>query len=173
MDPTTLVLGLAQFAPSILRFFGAGEKSAAIADQVVQIAQSVTGAASPQDALDKLRADAQLAQQFNLAVLAADTDLEKAFLADRADARKRDTALHQAGYQNRRADLMVLLDVVGLVACLVAIVWLRKDMSGEAITLITTLASYFGLSLRDAHQFEFGSSRGSRDKDAILGKVAS
>lgn len=92
----------------------------------------------------------------------------QAEIADRQSARERDVELAWAGRGNRRADVMVALDVAGLVACLVAIVWLRSSLTGEAITLITTLAGYFGLSLRDAHQFEFGSSRGSKDKDALL-----
>ena len=40
--------------------------------------------------------------------------------------------------------------------------------ASTVITLVTTVASIFGLCLRDAHQFEFGSSRGSRDKDVLL-----
>lgn len=92
----------------------------------------------------------------------------QAEIADRQSARERDIELARAGRGNRRADVMVALDVLGLVACLVAIVWLRASLTGESITLITTLAGYFGLSLRDAHQFEFGSSRGSKDKDAML-----
>ena len=170
MDPVTLALSLAQFAPSLLRFFGVGEKPAAIAEKVVGIARAVTGAPTGEAAMAALQQDPKLAQEFQLSVLKIDADLEQACLADRKDARARDVALAQAGRVNHRADLMVLMDVVGLCACLAAIVLLKTSLSGEAITLITTLASYFGLSLRDAHQFEFGSSRGSREKDALISK---
>lgn len=71
----------------------------------------------------------------------------------------------QDACSNVRADVMVAIDAIGLIACLVVLgVW-RKDLAPEAITLLTTIASLFGLCLRDAHQFEFGSSRGSRNKD--------
>ena len=170
MDPITLALSLAaQFAPSLLRYFGAGEKPTAIAAKVIDIARSVTGAPDADAAIAALQADPARAQEFRLAVLRADGDLEALYLADRKDARARDVALAQAGYHNRRGDWMVALDAIGLIACLVAIVGFRGALSGEAVTLITTLASYFGLGLRDAHQFEFGSSRGSRDKDALIG----
>ncbi|OYU41966.1 MAG: hypothetical protein CFE44_26720, partial [Burkholderiales bacterium PBB4] len=86
-------------------------------------------------------------------------------LADRQDARKRDVAYVQAGRVNHRADIMVLFDVVGLIACLVVMAFFRKDMPGEMVGLLSAIISIFGLCLRDAHQFEFGSSRGSRDKD--------
>lgn len=168
MNAVNVALGLAQFAPSLMRYFGAGEQPVAVAQQAVEIARAVTGAADGPAALDQLRADPQLAQRYAQAALEHEGALERAYLADRADARARDVAYLRAGLRNRRADVMVLLDVVGLVACLLAIVWLRESLSGEAITLITTLASYFGLSLRDAHQFEFGSSRGSRQKDEFL-----
>ncbi len=171
MEPVTLALALAQHAPSIMRFFGVGDKPVAIAEKVVDMAKSVTGQPSGEAALEALQQNPQLAQEFNLAVLKADTDLEQAYLADRKDARARDVALHQAGYRNTRADLMVIADVVGLIACLEVLALFRKEIPGEVVTLLTTIASLFGLSLRDAHQFEFGSSRGSREKDGILGSV--
>lgn len=37
--------------------------------------------------------------------------------------------------------------------------------NGVVLAQLSTINSYFGLCLRDAHQFEFGSSRGSRTKD--------
>ena len=168
MDPLTIGLGLAQIAPSLMRYFGVGEKPVAIAEKVVGIAQAVTGAPSGEAALAALQADHKLAQEFQLAVLKADGDLEQAYLADRKDARARDVALHQAGYHNYRADIMVIADVVGLIACLVVLAVYRTSIPAEVATLLTTIASLFGLCLRDAHQFEFGSSRGSKEKDAIV-----
>lgn len=170
MDPVTIALGLAQFAPSLLRYFGAGEKPAAIAEKVIGLAQTVTGAPNGEAALAALQVDPKLAQEFNLAVLNADTELEQAYLADRKDARARDVVLRQAGFANKRADWMVVGDVIGLVACLVVLALFRKEMPGEVVSLLSTVASIFGLCLRDAHQFEFGSSRGSKDKDALLSK---
>lgn len=169
MDPLTAALALANVVPALMRYFGAGEKSTAVAQKVVDIAQSITGKATPDEAVQAIEADPKLAQEFRLAVLKADTDLENAYLADRQNARARDIALHQAGYHNRRADLMVAMDVVGLIACLIVLATMHGSLTEGSITLITTLAGYFGLSLRDAHQFEFGSSRGSREKDVILG----
>ncbi|MQY50778.1 hypothetical protein [Rhodocyclus gracilis] len=168
MEPLTIALGLAQIAPSLMRYFGIGEKPVAIAEQAIALAKSVTGATSGEQALAALQADPKLAQEYQLAVLKADADLEAAYLADRQSARDRDIKLHQAGYANKRADLMVLFDVIGLVACLVVLSLFRADIPGEVVGLLSTIAGIFGLCLRDAHQFEFGSSRGSRDKDVLL-----
>lgn len=165
-------LALAQFAPTVLRFFGVGEKPVAVAEQVVNIAQTVTGAKSPQEALDALRANPELAQQFNLAVLAANTELEKAALADRADARKRDIEIRRMkGGDNRRQDVMIAIAAIGLIACLVTLIFFRKDIPGEAVGIISTIAGIFGACLRDAFAFEFGSSRGSKEKDTLIGEI--
>lgn len=171
MDPVTLALALAQFAPSLMRFFGAGDKPVAVAQKAVEIALSVTGAGDGPGALAALRGDPALAQQYALALLAQDGDLERAYLADRADARARDVEIVRTGRRNVRADLMVLLDVVGLVVCLVVLVALRDKLPGEAVGIIATIAGVFGACLRDAHQFEFGSSRGSREKDDALARA--
>ncbi|WP_234086776.1 hypothetical protein [Azonexus sp. R2A61] len=168
MEPLSIALALAQFAPSLLRYFGVGEKPVAVAEKVIDIAKTITGTPTGPEAVEALRHNAQLAHEFNMAVLKADTDLEQAYLADRRDARARDVALHQAGYHNTRADLMVLFDVAGLIACLVVLAFFRKDIPPEVVTLLSTIAGIFGICLRDAHQFEFGSSRGSREKDGLL-----
>lgn len=171
MGAVEIALALAQFAPSLLRYFGVGEKSAVVAEKVIEVAKQVTGQPTGPEAIEAMKQNAQLAHDFNLAVLKMDGELEQAYLADRRDARDRDVKLHQAGYQNRRADLMVLFDVIGLVACLVVLSLFRKDVPGEVVGLLSTIAGIFGLCLRDAHQFEFGSSRGSREKDGLLAEI--
>lgn len=99
-------------------------------------------------------------------------DLDKARIVDVQDARKRDIEYVRAGRSNARASWMVAGDVIGLCVCLAAacVLSLRDEpIQGEIIILLTTFASYFGLSLRDAHTFEFGSSRGSKEKDQLFG----
>lgn len=92
-------------------------------------------------------------------------------LADVSNARQRDIQLVQTlGQRNVRADIMIVCDWLGLVACLVVLAFFRKDIPGEVVALLSTIASIFGLCLRDAHQFEFGSSKSSREKDKALMK---
>lgn len=162
-----IALGLAQFAPSVMRFFGAGDDSVAVAEKVVGVAQTITGAPTPEAALQVMRENAQMQQQFNLAMLEMDGELEKAYLSDRQDARKRDIEFLKAGRTNTRANAMVAMDAIGLIACLIVLTLFRKEIPGEVVGLLSTIAGIFGLCLRDAHQFEFGSSRGSKEKDDI------
>lgn len=169
MPPVGLALALAQFAPTLLRFFGVGEKPVAVAEKVIGIAQAVTGAASGPEALEALRANAQLAADFNQAVLKAELELEEAYLADRRDARARDVEVRKlTGGSNTRADVMILGAVLGLIACLLVLAFFKANIPGEVVGIVSTIAGIFGACLRDAFQFEFGSSRGSREKDALL-----
>ena len=71
-----------------------------------------------------------------------------------------------------RADIMVIGAVLGLIACLASLVFFRQGLPGEAVGIIATVAGVFGACLRDAFQFEFGSSRGSREKDNVIGTLA-
>lgn len=168
-----IALSLAgQFAPAIIKYFTNSDTAATVAGQVVEIAKTVTGTDTPEAAVSALQADPALALQFQTAVMANEADLDKAFLADRQDARARDVKLAQAGVTNKRADIMVLLDVVGLIACLVVLCFFRENIPGEAVGLISTVAATFGLCLRDAHQFEFGSSRSSQAKDATISNLS-
>lgn len=98
-----------------------------------------------------------------------DAGLEHAYLGDRVSARERDKEIIKAGKSNTRADLMIIGDVVGLVVCALCAIFGEKLGIGEPGRMfLTTLASYFGLGLRDAHAFEFGSSRGSKEKDDAI-----
>ncbi|RQO63146.1 hypothetical protein DBR47_00810 [Paucibacter sp. KBW04] len=162
-----IVMGLAQFAPSLMRYFGAGATSTAVAEQVVGIAQAVSGGKTPEEALAAIRQDSEMQLAFQAKVLASNDAMEQAYLADVQNARARDTEFIKRGMHNVRADVMVAMDVVGLIACLAVLTFFRKDIPGEVVGLLSTIAGIFGLCLRDAHQFEFGSSRGSRDKDQI------
>jgi hypothetical protein len=96
-------------------------------------------------------------------------ETDKAEIAGAQEARLRDVELRKmAGGKNTRADALVAGAVIILLACLIVLVFFRSDIPGEAVGIISTIAGIAGTCLRDAFQFEFGSSRGSKEKDAIL-----
>lgn len=167
LDPITVAMGLAQFAPTVVRWLSGSDKAEQVAQQVVAVAETVTGRTGA-EAVQALQADPGLVLQFRQALAGMELEMERAYLADRQDARGRDVAYVQAGRRNVRADVMVALDALGLIVCLVVLALYSDRLAGEAIALISTVASIFGLCLRDAHQFEFGSSRGSAEKTELL-----
>lgn len=167
MDPISIALGLAQFVPSIVRWV-AGDKAADAAQTVVGVAQAVTGKTTGPEALAALQADAAAQRAFQDRMQGISAELDKAYLADRQDARKTEVELAKAGVSNAvRKNAMIIGDVIGLIVCLVVLTWV-PDLPGEVRGIIATIAGFFGLGLRDAHQFEFGSSRGSETKTAMM-----
>lgn len=181
MDPITLAFSLAQFAPQIIKWITGSDKAADAAGKVVDIAKVVTGKQDGEAALQAINADPALVLKFRETIATNEADLDKAYLADVQSARSRDLELRRLGSSNSRANWMILGDVIGLLACLAAMVyttWLgvqgangSNDVSPIIMALngpLGMLTQQFANGLRDAHQFEFGSSRGSREKDALL-----
>lgn len=172
-----IAMELAQYVPNIIKLLTGSDKAGDVAEAVVNVAQAATGTTTGADALEKLKADPTAVMNFQAAMADKRIDLEKAYLtaevADRADARSHDSDVRKLNEgHNRRADYMVLMDVIGLIACLVVLCLYRSSIPAEAVGLISTIAAAFSLCLRDAHQFEFGSSRSNRTKDETINNLS-
>lgn len=81
MDPITIAAALANLVPTVLHLFG-HDTAANTAQNIVNIAQAATGAATPEAALQAIKTSPGAAAQFNQAIVA-----EKVRLAD-IDARR-------------------------------------------------------------------------------------
>lgn len=166
MDPISIAFGLAQFAPQIIKWITGSDKAAEAAEKVVDIAEAVTQEHGPH-ALEALKADPALVLQFRQAVMANEADLDKAYLADRADARKRDTKFIETGTRNVRADFMFVLAV--LVTCaLVWVVWKDQGINEYVKGIFTLVLGRFLGYLDNIYNFEFGSTRSSKTKDTTI-----
>jgi hypothetical protein len=94
-------------------------------------------------------------------------ELEKLGMMDRADARARDVA---KGGNNWRADFLALIAIIGLVLC----VWfIARDtaMPERAVNAIMFIAGILAAAVKDVYAFEFGSSRGSKEKDDTIARL--
>lgn len=160
-------LGLAEFAPVITRWLG-GTQAEKVAKQVVEIAQKVTKSKDPLESIKLLHDNVLLVAEFQREVLRIESEWNVLLLQDRGKARERDVALANAGRKNIRADVMVLAAALGLCICLFTLTWYAKNLPGEAVGIISTVAGIFGSCLKDAYAFEFGSSRGSKEKDLTV-----
>jgi len=166
MDPISIAFGLAQFAPQIIKWITGSDKAADAAGAVVEIAETVTGRKGA-DALDALKADPALVLQFRQSVIAQEADLDKAYLADRADARKRDAVFISSGTRNYRADVMFFLAVL-MIAGLVWLVWKDPSINEYMKGIFTLVLGRFLGYLDNIYNFEFGSTRTSKAKDATI-----
>lgn len=166
MDPISIALGLAQFAPSIMRYLGVGEKSVGVVDKVLDIAQTITGAPTSPEALAMIQKDKELQHQFNMAVLENDSELEAAYLRDTQSARDRDVAIRANGNHNYRADSMYVLAVILIAALVIAVLKSELDEYGKGI--ITLVLGRFLGYLDNIYNFEFGTTRSSKTKDDTI-----
>lgn len=165
-------IALGELAPVLSKWFGAGQETTQttkiIASQVVDLAKKLTGSSSAETAIASLKDDPKALIAFQRAVISMDKDLEVSYLNDRMSARNRDIGLVQNGRSNVRADIMVISAALGLLLCLFSLAFYRNIMPGEAVGIISTIAGIFGSCLKDAYAFEFGSSRGSKEKDMAV-----
>lgn len=165
-----IALALAQFAPTVLRYLGVNDESAGVADKVAEVAQSISGAKTPEDALAAITASQELQTKFRLAILAQDTELLRIYMTDRDSARRRDETIIKAGRWNWRADFLAFLAVGGLIIS----VWLiarDSSMPERAVNAIMFVAGVLASAVRDVYGFEFGTSRGSEQKQATIDDI--
>lgn len=173
MDPITIGLTLAsQFAPSIIKYFSNSDTAASVAGQVIDIAKTVTGRETPAEAVTTLKADPALAIQFQLAVMANDAALEQAYLADVQNARARDVELAKAGTKNRRADIMLALTFLGIVALVVLMVFRDIDANTALGGMVILLIGKFVGQWETGFNFEFGTTRTSKVKDETISSLS-
>lgn len=163
-------LSLVEMAPALSRWFKEDksdpETTKMIASHVLKIAKQVTGEKSAASAVESLKTNPKALLEFQRSALKMDYEIHQSFIKDRVSARQRDIALITGGrISNKRADIMVISAAVGLILCLGFLAFYKNNMPGEAVGIISTIAGIFGACLKDAYAFEFGSSRGSKEKD--------
>lgn len=154
----------APFFPAIMRWI-AGSEGEKIATHIVEAARTITGKEDVSTMSRLLSENPGMVIEFQKTLLKLARDHRIEEVNDRNSARSRDVALIQAGRQNLRADIMVVSAATGLILCLVSLGIYKGSLPGEAVGIISTIAGIFGACLKDAYAFEFGSSRGSKEKD--------
>lgn len=104
----------------------------------------------------------------SLQEMATNADLDKAYLVDRQSARDRDVELTKAtGKRNWRPDIMFFMAVF-VVAGLVWIVWKDPAINEYVKGIFTLVLGRFLGYLDNIFNFEFGSTRSSKDKDVTI-----
>lgn len=170
MDPISIAMALAQFAPQVIKWVSGSDKAAEAAATVVQVAQQVTGRATPDDALAAIASDPQKALEFRQAVMDNALKWDAMFLADTQNARGRDVELAKAGMRNYRATALVAMAVVLVLLCLTITVWTTdtNDFIKATVTLVMGRALGW---VDQVFSFEFGTTRSSATKDATINQL--
>lgn len=158
--------------PSLIGLFN--KDAGKVATEVSDIAKQVFGTDDPSKVEAAIAQNPELALRWKLS-LAEYEDKEKQRqhdevmkrIEDVGSARQRDAGITAAGKHNWRADVLAFLACAGLIVC----VWLVADnvnLPERAVNAIMFVAGVFASAVRDVFTFEFGSSRGSQQKDEII-----
>ncbi|MBL4859404.1 MAG: hypothetical protein JKX96_00635 [Acinetobacter sp.] len=169
MDLVSIGLGLAtKFAPGLIRRF-AGDTAGDVAESLLGIGRRVTGLTDPEAIQRELDQNVALQAEFQRQAAEYDVELEKAYLADTENARERDIAMLNAGKHNWRGDILAFMAIAGLIAAL-TLAFFVPMVAGPARDLILILGGALIAIVKDVYGFEFGSSRGSKEKGDILAR---
>jgi hypothetical protein len=164
MVPAAIAIA-SEFFPVLATKLG-GKRGREVAESVIQVAATVAGTprdADPRDIIAALKKDEAKAAEVRLRLEELDQEEHERIVEDRMDARR-----YQASIGPRarlRGTVMLLGVVAGLVAIIIAVF---HSADPGALALLTTIAGALLKMLSDAFAFEFGSSLGSKDKDATI-----
>lgn len=158
----------AEFLPVLATKLG-GERGRMIAGKVIETAAKIAGTpkgADIREIIAALNTDEGKATELRLRLEELDQEEHQRIIDDRVDARAYQLATGSGG--RFRGTMMLLGVVAGLVSCIVAV--FRSTTDPAALALLTTIAGALLKMLSDAFAFEFGSSAGSKEKDAQIEK---
>lgn len=165
-----IAMALAQFVPGIVKLLTGSDKAEDVAGQVVGIAQTITGTSDGEAALAAIKADPNKVLEFQQAMAQQQADLEKAYLADTADARMRDVEIAKAGAHNYRANVLAGAALLLVIACLIVVVWM-SDLNEYAKGMITLICGRALGWVEQIFSFEFGTTRASKTKDDTISRL--
>lgn len=146
----------------------AGDRAGEIAREVIETATTVAGlpsGASPEQIVAKLDANRSAADELRLKFEMLNQQEAQRIIDDRQGARVYQTSVGAEGRQ--RGNCMLIAVSAALVGSIIAVISLPND-NREAIGLITAIAGACLKMFSDAFAFEFGSSRGSKEKDGMI-----
>lgn len=129
-----------------------------------KIVNRLGGSANVKESLNKIKNDKELELELQKALLMAENEYWKLCLRDRQSARERDMALQKLQGKNRRANLMLMMAVIGIIFSLGSLIFFKAFLTSDVIGIISAVAAIFGSCLKDAYSFEFGSHGGGAKK---------
>ena len=167
MEPVTIALALAQYAPSLIKWLTGNEHAENVAQAVVDVASKVTGAATAEGSLELIRADPKLAAEFADKVAEREQELAKAYLADVDSARKMQiAALQQDDIFSKR--FVYYFAIAWSAFAMFYFCWATFGVVANQRMADTILGVLIGTCLASFFQFFYGSSSRSQQKDDTI-----
>lgn len=155
-------LQLAPLVPKIAEWIKGDEpnKGEKAALAVAAVAQAINPGANAEDALHAVINNPDQHRAFELAMQDKSDDMDKAFLADRADARAHDIKVRELNLgKNARADNLAYLAVLSFILTIVILCFVELPRGSRDILLVFAGAQV--TIVKDVYGFDFGGSKGA------------
>jgi|GEM_PF-842499 len=149
--------------PWLERFVGLGFDSKLLR-QLIMIMLRVTETGDIDQAFERIRSDKELELELQRVLLTAETNYWQQCIQDKQNARDRDLAIQRLRGQNLRANIMLVMAMIGIVLSVGALVAFKHVLHADGVGMLSAVAAVFGACLKDAYSFEFGSSKTSSDE---------
>lgn len=171
--PLAALTALAQFAPMLLKYLGVGKNSVPdkVAEVAASVAREVTGTESVTDAIAVLTGNTQLQWEYKIQMAGHEHRMDELYLQDTKDARARDTEFVKAGMINWRAHSMYIMAWVVVVVAFV-MVWHSQELDDFVKATVSLILGRFLGYLDQIYNFEFGSTKSSRQKDDTIASLS-
>lgn len=167
----TAALQLTPFVPMLARWLS-GDNPGPIAEKVIEVAQTVSGATTPVEAVKAILSAPEKQTAFAMAMAAREDEMERAYLADRQNARARDIEIQKLGGKNQRADNLAYAVVIMLMICIIML-FLPTHISDPNEKLLYLIIGALIVMAKDVYGFEFGSSKHSeRNAQALTDYIS-
>ncbi len=170
MDPISIALALAPYAPKLIGYLTGSDNAENVAKVVVDVAQQVTGATSGEGALELIKSDPKLAADFADKAAEREVDLIKAHLADVADARDHDVKIQEsanASYLAKNVAYWIDLFIVVATFTMAYVILFKEIPTQNREIFYTTFGSLITLCMTVV-QFHRGSTHRSQQKDETI-----
>lgn len=156
-----------------------GKRGAKVAEKVWDTALDVAGVdpdvanADPELVLAQVRQDQEVANALRIQLQMLDAEEHQREIDDRNSARQYQLALGSEG--QKRGTMMIIFVSIGLLGCVIAVFWgsTYEGFDEAEVAFVSTVAGALLKMLSDAFAFEFGSSRGSKQKSAQIDEFSS
>jgi hypothetical protein len=113
---------------------------------------------------ERLQQDKKLRSKLIDKMMKLTIEKEKLVYQDRDSARKRDIKIRRFTGSNFRADIMISMTWCAIIFMVGSLLYFRNSLTGDIVLIFSSIISFLGSILAEAHFFEFGAGRGKRKK---------
>lgn len=171
MEPLSIVLGLAKFAPQLIKWATGNTAASEVAAIAVDVATKVAGVSEPEAAITKLTNDPVLAAEFANKIADREADLTKAYLLDVDSARQmQSTALAQGDVFSKR--FVYYFATAWSSFAMMYFTWATFGEVANQRMADTILGVLIGTCLSSFFQFFYGTTVRSGHKDEIISRLS-